>query len=288
MNWLGKLFVVLIFAMSILFMGFAITVYSSHRNWRDMVTNTTPAPGKPLGLQRQLSEQQARNSQLQAQLDAAEKEIAAERGAHQKSLAQLQTELDALKQEHDKQVTEHAALVEGERQAVAATEAAHKTLEALRGEVTKLRDDIRLVQKEKEQEFERALKLSDELNQSMAAADLLKKRNVQLTDQLAQARGVLSAHDLDENEPIDGVPPKVDGVVLAVGGDGMVEVSLGEDDGLRKGNTLEVFRHAGTVSKYLGRIQVVRTSPDKAVGKILPEFRKGNIQKEDRVATRLN
>jgi hypothetical protein len=125
MNWLGKLFVVAIFAMSILFMGFAITVYSSHRNWRDMVTNTTPAPGKPLGLQRQLSEQQTRNSQLQAQLDAVEKEIAAEAGAHQATLAQLQTEL-MLKQEYDKQVTEHAALVEG--QAVAATEAAHKTL----------------------------------------------------------------------------------------------------------------------------------------------------------------
>jgi hypothetical protein len=68
----------------------------------------------------------------------------------------------------------------------------------------------------------------------------------------------------------------------------MIEVSLGADDGLRKGNTLEVFRNAGTISKYLGRIQVVRTSPDKAVGKIMPEFRKGNIQKEDRVATRVN
>ncbi len=278
MNWLGKTFVVAIFFMSILFMGFAITVYSSHRNWRDLVTT----------VQRQLSEQQTKNRELEAQLDTINKEIVTERGSHQKALAQLQTELGALKQEYDRQVAEHAALVEGERQAVAATEAAHKTLEALRGEVTTLRENIRTVQKEKEGEFDRALKLADSLNQSKAAAELLKKRNLQLTDQLAQAKGVLSAHDLDENEPIDGVPPKVDGVVLAVGGDGMIEVSLGEDDGLRKGNTLEVFRHAGTVSKYLGRIQVVRTSPDKAVGKILPEFRKGNIQKEDRVATRLN
>lgn len=278
MNWLGKTFVVAIFFMSILFMGFAITVYSSHRNWRDLVTT----------MQRQLSEQQTRNRELEAQLDTINKAIATERGEHQKELAQLQTELGALKQEFDRQVAEHAALVEGERQAVAATEAAHKTLEALRGEVTTLRENIRNVQKEKESEFDRALKLADSLNQSKAAAELLKKRNLQLTDQLAQAKGVLSAHDLDENEPIDGVPPKVDGIVTAVGGDGMIEVSLGEDDGLRKGNTLEVFRHAGTVSKYLGRIQVVRTSPDKAVGKILPEFRKGNIQKEDRVATRLN
>lgn len=288
MNWLGKTLVMAILVMSLVFMAFAIAVYSTHKNWRDLVTNAQAAPGKPLGLQPQLSALRARNGELQAQLDTITKEIADERGAHQKSLAELQTTLSTLRQEYDKQVAEHAALVEGERQAVAATEAAHKTLEALRGEVVKLRDDIRLVQKEKEEEFDRALKLADDLNQNKAAGDLLKKRNVQLTDQLAQAKAVLKSHDLDEHEPVDGVPPKVDGVVLAVGNDGMIEVSLGADDGLRKGNTLEVFRHAGTVSKYLGRIQVVRTAPDKAVGKILPEFRKGNIQKEDRVATRLN
>ncbi|MBL9123833.1 MAG: hypothetical protein JNG90_09390 [Planctomycetaceae bacterium] len=288
MNTLGKLLVIAILIMSLVFMAFAVTVYSTHKNWRDLVVNDKPGPGKPLGLQRQLADMRTKNGELQGQLDTLTKEITDERAAHVKSLAELQNTLTTLKQEYDKQVAEHAALVEGERQAVAATEAAHKTLEALRGEVTKLRTDIRTVQQEKEDEFNRAVKLADELNQNKAASDLLKKRNVQLTDQLAQARAVLESHDLDENQPIDGIPPKVDGVVLAVGNDGMIEVSLGADDGLRKGNTLEVFRHAGTVSKYLGRIQVVRTSPDKAVGKIMPEFRKGNIQKEDRVATRLN
>lgn len=286
MNTLGKLLVLAILIMSLVFMSFAMLVYSTHRNWRELVTNDKP--GKPLGLQRQLADLRNKNNELQGQLETVNKEIADERGAHQKALAELQTTLTALKQEYDKQVAEHAGLVESERQAVAATEAAHKTLEALRGEVTKIRGDILTVQKEKEDEFNRAVKLSDDLNQSKAAADLLKKRNVQLTDQLAQAKAVLESHDLDANQPIDGIPPKVDGVVLAVGNDGMIEVSLGTDDGLRKGNTLEVFRNAGTISKYLGRIQVVRTSPDKAVGKILPEFRKGNIQKEDRVATRLN
>lgn len=281
MNRIGKFFVMLILVMSIAFMTFAILVYSTHKNWREVVTG-------PQGLQRQLADQRSRNAELQAQLATVEGEITTERAAHQRTLADLQTAFSTLKQEYDQQVAEHAALVEGERQAVAATEAAHKTLEALRSEVLKLRDDIRTVQKEKEEEFNTAVKLADELNQNRAAADLLKKRNVQLTDQLAQAKAVLKANDLDEHMPVDGVPPKVDGVILAVGGDGMVELSLGEDDGLRKGNTLEVFRHAGTVSKYLGRVQVVRTSPDKSVGKILPEFRKGNIQKEDRVATRLN
>ena len=47
----------------------------------------------------------------------------------------------------------------------------------------------------------------------------------------------------------------------------MVEVDLGTDDGVRDGLTLEVFRG----SKYLGKLEVVRTTPDRAVGKVVPE-----------------
>ncbi len=45
--------------------------------------------------------------------------------------------------------------------------------------------------------------------------------------------------------------------------------------------------HAGT-SKFLGVAEVVKTTPDKSVGKMIPEFKKGPIVREDRVATRLN
>ena len=37
MNWLGKVFVVLILIMSLLFMGLAMAVYATHRNWREVV-----------------------------------------------------------------------------------------------------------------------------------------------------------------------------------------------------------------------------------------------------------
>ena len=59
-------------------------------------------------------------------------------------------------------------------------------------------------------------------------------------------------------------PPVVDGVVLGItssgSGDELVEVSIGADDGLLVGNTLEVFRD----KKYLGRLEILRTSPDRA------------------------
>ncbi len=51
---------------------------------------------------------------------------------------------------------------------------------------------------------------------------------------------------------------------------------------------LEVFRLKGDASKYLGRIEVLNTEPNRAVGKVIPEFRKARFQVSDRVATRLN
>ena len=80
--------------------------------------------------------------------------------------------------------------------------------------------------------------------------------------------------------------PTVDGVVSQVrrvAGGQLVEVTIGADDGLKDGNTLEVFRG----SRYLGRLEIVETSPDKSVGRVDRRFQQGQIQEGDRVATRI-
>ncbi len=62
----------------------------------------------------------------------------------------------------------------------------------------------------------------------------------------------------------------------------MLEVSLGSDDGLLVGAKLEVYRG----SKWLARVEILRTETDRSVAKIIPGFQKGPIQKDDDVATR--
>ena len=37
MNWLGKVFVVLILIMSLVFMGLAMAVYATHKNWKEII-----------------------------------------------------------------------------------------------------------------------------------------------------------------------------------------------------------------------------------------------------------
>ena len=85
----------------------------------------------------------------------------------------------------------------------------------------------------------------------------------------------------------EGTPPTVDGVVLEVGANGLIEISIGADDGLMKGHRLEVVRRGDGVSVWLGRVEVTETSPDKAVCKVLPEFLQRPIQRDDRVTSKL-
>mgnify|MGYP001043545420 CR=1 FL=1 len=54
MNLVGKILVVLIAVMSLVFASFAVMVYAAHVNWRTLVVNETAGPGKPLGLQVEL------------------------------------------------------------------------------------------------------------------------------------------------------------------------------------------------------------------------------------------
>lgn len=78
------------------------------------------------------------------------------------------------------------------------------------------------------------------------------------------------------------VPPKgLVGIVLAVK-DSLIEISLGSDDGVQKGHRLDVLRD----STRLGKIEVIAIKPDKAVCKVLLDFRKGVIEVSDRVVAR--
>lgn len=288
MNLVGKILVMLIFVMSIAFMAMTLAVYSTHTNWYQVVNNRTPAPGRPLGLRPQLDQARAQNTELQAQIERLSESLETERGANREALANLETEREALRQERDRLVQDERTLREENRQSSAAMEAAHETLAKLRTELASLRQDLATTQTDKDQLFDRMVALSDELFRAEGTVELERQRNLLLAEETARRKSVLDAVGADEFQPVDGIPPKVDGIILAVARDGLVELSIGSDDGLRLGNTLEVYRRGPSSSKYLGRVEVLRVTPDRAVAKIIPEFRKGLIQKEDRVATRLN
>jgi hypothetical protein len=274
MNLVGKIFIVLIMLMSFVFMGFALAVYATHQNWEEAA--------KKLKSERDAAAT-ARTS-LETEKAHLEETTKTELAARQARLGQLETEAKELRTEHDALVNEHAQLVQRERSAVAAMQSTQEEAAKMRKELDVLRTDVRTAQTERDDQFKEYVKLTDDFNQLQGELKRLQAQTTTLADQIAKYRQVANRLNINLDVRPESVPPKVDGLVLATNKDGLVEISLGSDDGLELGNQLDVYRG----SRYLGKIEVSRTSPDKSVAKILPQFRKGPIEKDDHVATRFN
>ncbi|HVW38608.1 MAG TPA: hypothetical protein VHB99_14935 [Pirellulales bacterium] len=290
MNLIGKIFVVMITVMSLVFMAFSVMVYATHKNWMAVVNRTQQEvkPGEPLGLKEQLKEAKAKADNLQAELNKLKTEVDSETAARRAQLAKLQTELTDVVKERDELIKREATLTQENRQALEATQQAQKMLDAKIAEIDTLRDQMAKAYTDRDQNFDTLVKLTDEYNQAVNERERLKANTLALSAQLAKDKLVAERKGIDLNEPVDHIAPKLDGIVLASRSDGLVEMSLGADDGLRTGQRAFVYRNHGGSSRFLGVVEVVKTTPDKSVGKVLPEFKKGPIEREDRVATRLN
>jgi len=277
MTLVGKIFTMLILIMSVVFLGFAVVIFATHRNWRDMVI-------EPGGLKQQIEELSQTNVRLRDEINRAKDRLAIEQAARRFALAALQSRLADAERQLQTRTKERDDLqtqVNTQEESLATQT---RTLAALTDEVSNLREEIRVAQQERDRYFGDVIALTDRLNAAVGTADTLRERNEQIAQQVSRMKRVMDVYDLTENTPVDTRPPTVNGIVTAVGDRDLVEISIGSDDGLREKHELEVFRD----NDYVGRVIVVRTEPDRAVVRILPEYRRGIIRKGDRVATRLS
>jgi hypothetical protein len=280
MNLVGKIFVVLIVFMSLVFMSFALAVYATHKNWREEVLG-------PKGLSRQLADVQALNKDLNEQLTKKIGELNAEKAEAKQALAKLENELSVLKEEYATRKKNQDDLEKAARESVAAMNATQTNATDYRKSLDGLRAEIAAAQKERDDHFNRVVKLTEDLNQAEIDRKQLRERSLDLAKDVARADELLRKLGYDKNRNYSDVPPQVEGVILATPGEKLVEISIGSDQGLLQGHRLEVYRVSGGQSTYVGRIEVVKTSPDRAVCKIDPSFQKSNMMVSDRVATKI-
>ncbi len=288
MNLVGKIFVVLIFVMSLVFMSFAMAVYATHRNWREVVVNEQAAPDKPLGLNLQLKNEQTRNKELNDEKDKLKSQYDTEKAAKTQALTKLANELKNVKDELTSLKEQESELEKAKRESVATMKTTQDAAAKFQQELEALRKEVLDAQKDRDAHFKEVVRLTDELNQATNDKEQLRKRTEGLGKDMAKADEVLRKFGLDKNKDYSNVPPAVDGLILAAQGGGLVEISIGADDGLLKGHQLEVYRTAGGQSTYVGRIEVVKTSADRAVCKIDPKFQNSNMMKGDRVASKID
>jgi hypothetical protein len=290
MNLIGKILTFLIFIMSIIFMTLVLAVYATHKNWRDvvMIPEGQKTATKPLGLKFVLEQEIENNKSLQDKLDKLNLEKAKELDAKVQALTKLENE-NSLMNDKIKDLQQSVNKYEtAERTTVAALKTTQEASAKFRGEVEGLRSEAEKAQSDRDAHFREVVRMTDEMHQMINEMSELKNRTTTLSADLAKAREVLRHNDLNENTDISGTPPRVDGLVEAVQGGGLVEISIGSDSGVQKGHQLDLYRVGSAGNKYVGRVEVLKTAPDKAVCKIIPSFQQSEVQKGDRVASKLN
>lgn len=278
MTFLGRVFTIVILVCSVAFFVAALLANASHMNYKEKLVslrsqvdqlNTTIKATKTANekLQTSLSQEQiarrAALAALQTQLDNAASQLA----VANKNLSDLNS-VNTMQNQNLSQTIDRLKSTQSQN-------------EAYKIEIDKVitdRNSVRIA----------VIKLTDELNSLKSIESDLLDQVKQLQDSstlfeaLSEMRGsALKSYGLTD---VDDVPPAdLRGEVLAVNSNQLVEISLGRDDGIREGHTLEVFRGG----QYLGRVQISKTQDDKSIGKILASFRKGYIQAGDKVASKI-
>ena len=274
MTLVGKIFTMLIFVLSIIFMAFSVMVFATHRNWRTQATK----------LQTDLTLLQTQKKDTDDALLRARNDLAAEQAARKAVLASLQvrvTRAEQLLAAKEKELSDLSGQLSGTTEAA---KQAQERLVALETEAKQLRDDLRGAQKDRDDYLVNVVALTENLNQAQSQLQNLSEVNKQALFDMGKMKQVLSAHGLTPDELVAHIPPKVDGVVLDVSDRNLIEISIGADDGLKVGHELDVHRGGS----YLGRIRVLRTSPDRAVGEVLRNLQSGQIKRGDRVTTKFS
>jgi hypothetical protein len=273
MKLLGYILTFAIMIASIVLLVVAVAVYGTQKNWQTAYNN----------LQKTHQEAEAmRQNNESMYLDQISR-LKAEQAAAQQDVARLETERDTLARDNStiqKQLEQ--AQVES-REKIALVNATEANNTRLTEEVAKLRQDIRTNEQARDQAFAQTLRATSELHVTAGELQQLQERDKQVVEQLAHVTAAAQAGGLDVNAevvtPVRGVISKMqreNGVQL-------IEISVGADDGVKKGGTVEIFRG----DRYLGRAEILRADPDRAVGRVMRELQQGQIQEGDHVATKL-
>ena len=279
MTLLGKSFSVVILILSAIFMVLALAVNASHRKWRDVVL--TGINGQP-GLKSQIESITRENTQLRDSKDRIQADLNREQAARRTALAALQTQLDQLKdvlQSSEQKVQDQSSRIT----VLTQTDLSRAVeLERLTKENVTLRRQIRTEQQDRDTLFTETLTLTDQMNTLRGFKQELEVRNQQLIAQATRYKEVMTSKGIDVNEPLDGAPPDRNGNILQIDRpSSLVLVSIGYDEGLRKGHLLEVTRDG----RYMGKLKVRNTEPDRSVAEILDDYSEGILQEGDRVDT---
>ena len=284
MNLVGKILTGLIALFSIVFMSLVLMVYATHKNWRAQAE----------AVEKQRDQLKTENDALKNKQDELNKQHAEDKSAAdnarlaeqewRKTLEQRNAEQQQTLDKADKQLTTALTTLDTtQKNATDLIAQVHGGKDKDGKDHKGLRAELKEVQQKHEAWLKRSLALQDQVQALQNVLATLKFRESGLLADAVKYRKILELNNMSLNPEayVKVAPVGLKGRVTAVGANGLAEIDVGSDAGLRPGQFLQVSRASGS---YLGKLEVVETKPQVAVCRILPEFRKGPIQRDDYVA----
>jgi len=267
----GKILTVFTLVLAIFFAAMTVVVFATHRNWKNEAVRLQGENAKLLNL----------NNTYTTQIASYKERLTRERLARRIVVASLETERNVAMEQFQ---TSNQQLITMQQSLAQMAQKNREDTTLLDTQVTEnngLKATLIQEQNSRDTMFNTYVSIVDQLHELQGTLNSLTLRNTSLAELYARYKDIIERLGPAATNAQE-LPLPVDGIVVAVGRE-LIEVSVGSDDGLKVGHTLDVFRTGGT---YLGRVIVKKTSPDRSVAEILREYSKGPIRIEDRVATR--
>jgi multidrug efflux pump subunit AcrA (membrane-fusion protein) len=282
MTYVGKILVLLIMAMSLVFLGVSVTAFVTATNWKEATAKKDADLKKVQG---QLATRDSEKKDAEAKLQTAQAELAATTKKYEDQLNNLRTE--ATNAQAEKTQLQTALTDANTNSSLATAESQART-----AEMTKLRDQLSasvdMGNKLKIEQTEKNVQILTLQRQLEASDRSAKDLRENLARAMTRLRQLGDSLDLRKVASSGEIPADVEGKVLKVDAKNRsIEISIGSDDGVSTGMELYLFR-TSPQPEYLGKVKVGLVEGDQSVATVIGNTVHGKkIMEGDNVSSTL-
>ena len=269
MNTVGKILVILNFVFALVVGGFLAIDFATRTNWakayKTLEKEIQVQNASRGAAQETTGTIVASSKDLQFKLDELKQKLKDENDAAKAMETTLGLQIDDLKNKlKDGDLSVAKSQSAATRMVIevahlnSVISAREKAINALEGDVKKFRQE--------------AISNENRANTIQARSEELVKQVQEINAELARVKAGAGSETSIARNPNDPNPPsvRVQGEVEKVDAmdRGLVQISLGSDNGVNKNHTLEVFR-LGAQPEYLGMVRIVESYTHKSVGRLV-------------------
>jgi len=271
MNLMGKIFTLLIFFMSITFLVLAVMVGASHRNWKEIAAANKD---KATLAADRLEQSRSTSNGFRRKLNA-------EQVSRTDQFAQLYSAKAVAEKRLNERAVSHSNLETQNTNLTVQYDIANQLLKERDNTINDLKAANKFLTENVAEKTQSTVSLTTQVYDLEGQIQALEQSNQDLSSLVAQQARVMKGSGVAVTDLIDAIPKPLEGLVTRQG-NGYIAVSLGTDDGLRVGHSLDVYRS----DRYVGRATVTRTDHNTSAARLLPEYEQTLVREGDYVTTK--